>query len=258
MSGAVEQLAAAAELRQPHQQVALGLAEPEPVHLALEPHEVAAREALQQRQVRLLRHPERVEQAPVERAVADAQPVAAQAGLVEGGDRERHHLGLALGARHADQLDARLEELARLAHAAIGGAPRARDVGEAERRLGLGVAGGHHARDRDRHVRAQREHRALLVEGPVARARGALVAAPQHVLVLERRRVHLAVARVLEGGAHPVADRAQLAHLLGQHVPGPRGDGVRHMRRLRYAGTRSAATRSMRAPSVRSRSSIRS
>ena len=41
----------------------------------------------------------------------------------------------------------------------------------------LRVAGGHHSRDRDRHVGAKREHVALLVEGAVARARGVLVAA---------------------------------------------------------------------------------
>ena len=42
-------------------------------------------------------------------------PVAGQPRSVQRGQQERDHLGLALGARHADQLGARLEELALLA-----------------------------------------------------------------------------------------------------------------------------------------------
>ena len=113
-----------------HQQIALLLLQPERVHLALQPDEVAPRERLEHREVRLLGHPERRQQAPVQRAVAHPDPVPPQAGRVERRDRERHHLGLALGARHADQLDSGLEELARLPHAAVGGAPGVREVGE--------------------------------------------------------------------------------------------------------------------------------
>ena len=129
------------------------------------------------------------------------------------------------GARHADQLDAALEELARLPGAALRGAVGVGEVAEAERRLGVRVAGGHHAGDRDRHVRAQRQHLPCLVEEPVARAGRALVADAQHLLVLERGRPHLAVAGALEGAAQALRQRAQLAHLVGEHVAGPLGIG---------------------------------
>src|SRR5829696_9294921 len=71
-------------------------------------------------------------------------------------------------------------------------------------------------------ARSEREHGALLVEAAVAGAGRAHVAAEEHLLVLERRGVHLAVAGVLERLAHAATDRAELAHLLGQHVPRPR------------------------------------
>ena len=47
------------------------------------------------------------------------------------------------------------------------------------------------------------------------------VAAREHLLVLERRRGDLAVAARVEHAAHRRLDRAQLAHLVGQHVAGP-------------------------------------
>ncbi len=50
----------------------------------------------------------------------------------------------------------------------------------------------------------------------------------EHRLVLERRRVHLAVAVALEHAAQSVGDRAQLARLVGQHVAGAAGDRMHH------------------------------
>jgi hypothetical protein len=99
-----------------------------------------------------------------------------------------------------------------------------REGAEAQRRLDVRIARGHQPRDRDGHVRAQQEHRAVVVEEPVdAVAAGH----PAHDrLVLDRRRPHLAVAEALEHGAHRLGDRTQLAHLVGQDVAGPGGDRV--------------------------------
>ena len=102
------------------------------------------------------------------------------------------------GRGRADQLDARLQQLARLpalrAHAAVA----VREVAEAQRRLARGVAGGDDARDRHGHVRAQHEHGAGLVEHAVGGLRFGHVGAREHRLVLERGRVDLAVAVALE------------------------------------------------------------
>jgi hypothetical protein len=50
----------------------------------------------------------------------------------------------------------------------------------------------------------------------------------EHRLVLERRRVHLAVAVALEHAAQSVGDRAQLARLVWQHVTRAAGDRMHH------------------------------
>ena len=214
--------------------------------------------------------PERLQQRRVQRRVAEPDAVGLQAGGVERRAQHRQRLGGALRARDADQLDPGLQELARLpalrAHAAVG----VREVAEAQRRLGVGVAGRDQPRDRDRHVRAQHEHVAVLVEHPVGRAAAPAMSARSKVLlVLERGRVDLAVAGALEHGAHAVGHRAQLAHLVGQHVARSAGDAVDPDRaerlRRRRAGrllsqprTGTSSTRVIRAPSSRSRSSIRS
>jgi hypothetical protein len=177
---------------------------------------------------RLRRDPEGIEQGGIDGGVAEPHPVVAQAGRVEGGAQDAQRLGRAVGRRRADELDSRLEELPRLPplgpHAAVG----VREVGEAQRRLGAGVARGHDAGDRQRHVRAQGEGVAALVEQLVSRARIVELRAFQRRGVLERRRVDLAVAARLEHASHRLRDRAQLAHLVGQHVAGSAGDPVGH------------------------------
>ena len=144
-----------------------------------------------------------------------------------------------VGRGGADQLDPGLEELARLAalraHAAVG----VREVAEAQRRLGVAVARRDQARDRDRHVRAEHEHLAVLVEHAVRGAARVHVGALERALVLERRRVDLAVAGPLEHLADAVGHRAQLAHLVGQEVSRSAGDAIDHrpgLCQLRLAG----------------------
>ena len=97
----------------------------------------------------------------------------------------------------ADQLEPGLQLLARLAALRAHGAVGALEVAEAQRRLDVGVARRDHARDRDRHVRAQHQRPRPSRRTAGTRARGA--ASPVAVrLVLERGRVHLAVAGVVE------------------------------------------------------------
>jgi len=104
-----------------------------------------------------------------------------------------------------------------------------REVAEAQRRLARAVAGGDDARDRHGHVRAQHEHSAGLVEHAVGRPRLGHVGAREHRLVLERRRVNLAVAVALESAAQDVGDRAHLARLFWEHVARAARDRVDHL-----------------------------
>ena len=178
----------------------------------------------------------RVEQRRVERGVAEPDPVALEARGVERAAEHGERLGGAGVLGHADELDPRLEHLAVLAARRADGAVGVGDVAEAQRQLGGRVAGGDHARDRDRHVRAQHEHVALLVEQLVRGVGGRRVPARQHLLVLERRRLDLAVAVRVEDPPHPLDDRVDLPQLVGQDVARPAGGRVdrRHAREPRW------------------------
>jgi hypothetical protein len=102
------------------------------------------------------------------------------------------------------------------------------EVAEAQRRLDVPVARCGDTRDRDGHVGAQHEHVSVLVEEPVRRLRAGEVRALDLRLELQRGRVDLAVARLVEHRAHAVGDGAQLPHLVGQHVSRSAGDRVGH------------------------------
>ena len=239
--------------------------------------------------MRLGRHTEPGEQRGIERGVSQADPVVLEAGCVQGAADDRQHLGGPVRSGRADQLDAGLEHLARVAALRPDRPVAVGEVAEAQRRLGVRVARRDHPRDRDRHVRAQDEDLAVLVEQAVGRTSPAQVGAGQHRLVLERGGVHLAVAGVLEDAAHGLRDGAQLARFVRKDVSGPARDGMDHrhwtvasaafcagccepriaaaFRRpgrrhpaaaMCQAWTGSVATRSICAPSSRSRSSIRS
>src|SRR5664280_1856082 len=138
----------------------------------------------------------------------------------------------------ADQLDPCLQQLARLpalgAHAAVA----VDEVAEAQGRLAGCIAGGDHARDRHGHVRAQHQHGAGLVEDAVGGPGFGHVRAREHRLVLQRRRVDLAVAVALEDPPQGVGDGAHLARLVWQHVARAAGNRVDHEdpRRLRVNG----------------------
>ena len=153
--------------------------------------------------------------------------MAVQPGLRQRLHDQRDHLGVALGAAHPDQLDPALEELARLAAAAL---DRAVGVGEVAEPQGPGlgrIAVRHQPRDRDRGVRAQRQDVPAVVEQAEA-GRGALVAAAKHLLVLERGRPDLAEPGAIEGRVQAPGERAKLAHLVGQHVARAGRNRVNH------------------------------
>ena len=68
----------------------------------------------------------------------------------------------------------------------------------------------------------------MLVEHPVRGSAGVHVGARERGLVLERGRVHLAVAGPFEHRPDPVGHRAQLAHLVRQEVARSAGNAINH------------------------------
>ena len=99
------------------------------------------------------------------------------------------------------------------------------EIGEAQRRVGVLVAGGGHPGDGNRHVRAQHEDGAALVEHAVGGPGLCHVAAGELGLVFERGRADLAVSVALEDLLHGFGDVPQFARLVGQHVARARGIG---------------------------------
>jgi hypothetical protein len=199
----------------------------------------------------LLVDPDPAQERRIERGVAEAHSVALQADSIEGVAEDRERLGRPGGAGGAHELDAGLQELAHLPAVGRDAPVGVGDVAEAQRRLGGLIAGGDDARDRDRHVCAQGQDVAVVVDHAVGRLHAA-VAAAQHGLVLDRRRVDFAVAVQLEDAAQGVRDGAQLPHLVGEHIAGSARDAVDH------TGAGSVATRAIWPPRSRRRSSMRS
>lgn len=190
----VEDLWAASQGREAHERVPRIRGQPEPVHQQLESHEIAHRQALEQLVVAFGGDLQVAEQRAVEGSVAQPDPVAGKASRVQRGERQLDHLRLARLARHSDQLEPSLKELALVTAAMADGPVGVREVAEAQR---LGAAGEprcHQARDRDGHVRAQRQHLPARVEHAVAGAGRRVVTGAQDLLVLEQRGPHLAVA----------------------------------------------------------------
>ena len=198
----VEHLGPAAQLRCAQERLRGLLPQPQRSNLTLQADEVARDELLQDRRPRSVGHAHGVQQRRVQRRVAEPDLVAVEPDRVEHLAQQLDRLDRPLRPGRADELDPRLEHLARLATRRPHGAVGVGEVAEAQRRIRARVAGRHHARDRDRHVRAQHEHVALLVEQPVGGLGRRGVAARQRRLVLQRRRRHLAVAASVEHRAH--------------------------------------------------------
>ena len=213
--GLGEQLWAAAPLRDLEQQLRCLLGEPARVEAPLQLHEVAPDERAQELGAHGLAHLEDAHERGVQRGIAETDAVVVQPHGIERVAEHGQHLGGPLRSGRADQLDPGLQQLARLpalwAHAAVAMG----EVAEAQRRLTRRVACGHHARDRSGHVRAQREHGSRLVEDAIRGAGFRHIGALQDGLVLERRRVDLAVPVALDDTTQRVGDRAHLARLFG-------------------------------------------
>ena len=141
-------------------------------------------------------------------------------------------LGVALGARRADALDADLGDLARGgAHLALRLAEHALLVAEAERSRLARQARRAHARDLQRDVGTHREQIALRVE-ELERNAGHMAARAHHVHHLERGRLDGSVAPRREQVAHRDADALALGRLLRQNVAEPRRR--HHIHSLRF------------------------
>ncbi len=218
--------------------------------------EVAPHERLQQPVTQRLAHLEAGHQRGKQRGVAHADAVVLQADRVERVAEHRERLCGALRRGRADQLDTRLQQLAQLAALGAHSPIAVREIAEAQRRLARRVARSDDSRDRHGHVRAQHEHCARLVEHTVGRLRFGHVGTCEHGLVLERRRVDLAVAVAVEGGAQGVCDRAHLARLLWKHVARATGDRIDHgepeeVTRARARSPRARSARRARADARR-------
>ena len=169
-----------------------------------------------------------VEELAVQVGVAEADHRAVSPTASSAAARTSITSAVPSGAGGAEQLDAGLDELAHLAalraDRAVGAAP-----GRQSRngRLRVGEAVGDQARDRDRHVRAQREQLAA------TRRRSGRRPAPRG-----RRRAR-APPRTRSSGSRPRRSRsarttsisapasaAQLAHLVGEDVSGAWGNRV--------------------------------
>ena len=183
--------------------------------------------------MRVLGHPERREQAAVERRRRPARsrwrrrPASSSAAT-----RQRDHLGVALGARDADQLDAALEELARLpaprSHRAVGVCRSSRGAAAARRPRSGWPPAGRSGSSCPSAARAPRRCSSNRPEAaPRRRARRRAAAPPRtRARACTPRRSRRSSKRA----AQPVAERAQLAHLVGQHVARARWDRVDHRR----------------------------
>ncbi len=222
-------LGIAAQARQPQQRLAPGGVEAlDLVDLHLQADQVVRRELIEDALALLPLYAQLGQQLAEKVGVAEPDHGPVQPDGVERGAQHLDHLGGALGRARAQQLDPGVHELAHLgalrAHRPVGVA----DVGEAQRHLGLGVAARRHPRDRHGHVRAQRQQLAALVEEAIGADAAAPLGALQHLVVLECRGRDLPVAAILEDVGQGRLQRAQLAHLVREDVPGARGDRVDH------------------------------
>lgn len=203
----VEHLRAAAPLWHLHQH---GV---EAVRGVGEADEVAPDEVIEQLGAQAVLHPDGLHERGIDRGVAEADAVVPQARGVERAAQHGERLDRPPGRRRADQLTARLEELAHLPAVRAHPAVHVREGGEPERRRDRGITRGGDAGDRDRHVRAQLQDGAVVVEEPVDPRVTADADLAQ--VVLDGRGVDLPVTEVLKDAPQRVGDRAQLAHLVG-------------------------------------------
>ena len=132
----MQHVRSAAHLRHAQQQLDRALVDRQLTQAVLEADEVATAELREQQRAPLLRHVEAVEQRRVQRRVADPDAVARETGAIERAAEHRDGLGGPGRPAGADQLDPRLQELARLSALRADAAVAVREIGEAQRQLG--------------------------------------------------------------------------------------------------------------------------
>ena len=137
-------------------------------------------------------------------------------------DRERDRLGVAVGAGHARQLDARLHQLALPARRALQAHDRPLVAQPHGARL-VAVARRDQARDLRRDVGPQRDHlaRARLDEAERRRARRVPEPERQHLLVFERGRDDAREPAPLERRQQAVDDAPPRGRRLGRVIAHP-------------------------------------
>ncbi len=185
------------------------------------------------------------QQLAVEVGVAEPDDRPLEAGRVERRLEHLDHLRRPLRRRRTDQLDSGLGELAHLAALGPYGAVRVGQVAKPQGHLGAGVATGDQARDRHRHVRAQRQQIAAAVEEAVGGIGGAPVTTGEHLVVLDCRRRDLAVAASFEDLDQGEVQAPQLPHLVGQHVAGSGRYWVNHPPDLTRVGAKALLGRDL-------------
>ena len=150
---------------------------------------------------------------------------------LEGGERVRHErndLDLARDILPADELDAELRELARLAAEGALLSNDRRLVAQARRKALSRQALGGEARDGKREVRAQHEEAIVRVEELERRPLDA-AGSFEHGAVLKQRGLHGHVSLGIKAGTHRVTNGLTGACLLRQNVPKSSGRSYDHV-----------------------------
>ena len=151
--------------------------------------------------------------------LAEADREVREAGAQQALDGERDDLGISKGRRAAHELDAGLMELTLAASLRLLIAEGTADVGELQRLRIVAQAAGCEARNRRRHLVAQRERAVVLVEElEEMRLQCAARAERQVVEVLDGRRDDLVVAPLRKQGSELRLDGALLRSLHRQEV----------------------------------------
>ena len=235
LAGLFQHLGAAPQAREPQQ--GLAAVRVEALHLVdghLQSDQVVLREPVKDAGAVLTLHAELTEELAVQVGVAEAEDRPVEPDGVERRAQHLEYLRCSLWSRRAEQLDPGVEELADLPALRADGPIGVADVGEAVWRCGVREARRHQAGDRDGHVRAQGEQLAALVEEAIGADAASPLAPREHLVVFQRRRGDLAVAVALEDVDQGRLERAELAHLVRQDVPGARGNRVDHRLHHRF------------------------
>ena len=153
--------------------------------------------------------------------------IARKPGRLKGPCHKQQDLCIGVEPARADQLDAELRELAGLAAQGVALAEDGRGVAQAERSLLVAQARGDHARDRQRHLRAQHEQIAVGIEQAERILVGG-VGRGKEVGLLEHGGLDRQVAGLGKAAAHGLDDLLAPQGLLGEDVSEAAWGGSEH------------------------------